>query len=152
MIDLIISHWKEIISVLSFIGVGKLFVDSRIKKANIKKEEAVADQETIKVKQADIDLTASIQDVYKTMVLDFKKTLTEQGEAILDLNQKYGEILLRNGILEERAEAREKQYASLEREYTKLKADYKKLHEENKEIREENREIRKELEEIKKTT
>lgn len=152
MIDLIISHWKEIISVLSFIGVGKLFVDSRIKKANIKKEEAVADQESIKVKQADIDLTASIQDVYKTMVTDFQKKLIEQGEAISDLNQKYGEILLRNGILEERAEAREKQYATLEREYTKLKADYKKLHEENKEIREENREIRKELEEIKKIT
>ncbi len=152
MIDLIISHWKEIISVLSFIGVGKLFVDSRIKKANIKKEEAVADQESIKVKQADVDLTASIQDVYKTMVLDFQKKLTEQGEAISDLTRKYGEILLRNGVLEERAEARDKQDATRERDDTKLKADYKKLHEENKEIREENREIRKELEEIKKIT
>ena len=144
MIDLLFTHWKEILSVLSFIGVGKLFVDSRIKKANIKKEEAVADQESIKVKQADIDLTASIQDVYKTMVSDFQKKLTEQGNAISDLSEKYSEILLRNGILEERAKVREKQYIILEREHIKLKADYKKLHEENKEIR-------KELEDIKRT-
>lgn len=147
----ILENWDKVVAVLSLLGVGGLFLNKRTKNANIKKDEALADQESIKVKQADINLTASIQDVYKTMVSDFQKKLTEQGEAILDLTQKYGEILLRNGILEERAEAREKQYASLEKEHTKLKADYKKLHEENKEIREENKEIRKELEEIKKT-
>ena len=144
MIVFIIEHWKDIISILALLGVTTIFVDKRLKKANLKKEEAIADQETIKVKQADIDLTASIQEIYRTMVSDFQKKLTDQGEAILDLNQKYGEILLRNGILEERAELREKQYATLEKEHIKLKADYKKLHEENKEIR-------KELDEMKRT-
>ena len=43
MIDLLFTHWKEILSVLSFIGVGKLFVDSRIKKANIKKDITIID-------------------------------------------------------------------------------------------------------------
>ena len=147
----LLEHWDKVIAVLSLLGIGKLFLDKRTKNATIKKDEALADQESVKVKQAEVDLTASMQGVYKTLIGDFQKRLEEQGESILDLTKKYGEILLRNGILEERADTREKQYATLEREHNKLKADYKKIHEENKEIREENKEIRKELEEIKKT-
>ena len=94
MMVFIIEHWKDIISILALLGVTKIFVDKKLKKANLKKEEALAEQEEVKVKQADVNLTASIQEVYRTMVSDFQKKLTDQGEAILDLNQKYGEILL----------------------------------------------------------
>lgn len=59
-------------SVLSFIGVGKLFVDSRIKKASIKKEEALAEQEDIQVKVSEANYTQITQDIYKDLAIDLK--------------------------------------------------------------------------------
>ena len=137
MLTVLAENWKIIIELLVLLGVGKIFIDKRIKNAGIKKEEAIAEQELIKAKRGEIDLTASIQNVYKTAVVDIEQRLTKQGQEILDLTQKYGEILLRNGLLEEMAETRERQYAILEKDHIKLKSDYKKLQEEHKEIRKE---------------
>ena len=137
MLTVLAENWKIIIELLVLLGVGKIFIDKRIKNAGIKKEEAIAEQELIKAKMGEIALTASIQNVYKTAVVDIEQRLTKQGQEILDLTQKYGEILLRNGLLEEMSETRERQYAILEKDHIKLKSDYKKLQEEHKEIRKE---------------
>lgn len=75
-----------------------------------------------------------IQEVYKKMIDDFSKRLEEVEKSNIDLTKKYGEILLRNAILEERADTYEQKYRGLKKDYTKLKLDYDKIHKENKEI------------------
>jgi chromosome segregation ATPase len=103
------------------------------KKARIiknRKEDAVADQEEIKTKKAELELAIGYQDFYKSMVESFAKRID-------DLEAKYSEIVLKNRVLEERAETREKQYKILQGEYSVLDEKYNKLHKENITIKKE---------------
>lgn len=95
-----------------------------------RKEDAVADQEEIKTKKAELDLAVGYQDFYKKMIENFSIRID-------DLERKYGEILERNSALEERAESREKQYKILESDYSLLSDKYDKLHKENIAIKKE---------------
>ena len=132
-IETIIFYWKEV-AILASPVIGWLIG----RKSRDTKE-----------KIEEINLASSTIDLYKKMFLDFsnkldslessKESLTTQ---IVELDRKYAEILLRNALLEERAETYESKYKTLEKDYSKLKSDHDKLHKENKEIR-------KELDEIK---
>lgn len=109
------------------------------KKARIiknRKDDAVADQEEIKTKKAELDLAVGYQDFYKKMIEGFSIRID-------DLERKYSEILARNSALEERAETREKQYKILEGDYTLLSEKYDKLHKENIAIKKEIEKLKK---------
>jgi chromosome segregation ATPase len=129
------EHWKElgtlVVAIIAYLGGRKS------KKIQDKKESAIAEQEQIKIKKEEVGLTIMIQDVYRKGVEDFAKRLQNLEESNKDLTNKYGEILLRNAILEERAETYEQKYKGLEKDYIKLKSDHDKIHKENKEIRKE---------------
>jgi len=99
----------------------------------------------IKEKKEDVSLSQMIQETYQRLNKDVFQRLDDLEKSNKDLTDKYNEMLLRNAILEERAESYEKKYVTLEKDYTKLKSDHDKLHKENKEIR-------KELDELKNNT
>ena len=106
------------------------FLGKKERTINNRKEEAVANQEEIKAKKSELELAVGYQEYYKN-------TIKNISDRIADLEKKYGEILLRNSILEERAETREKQYKILQGEYSILSEKYEKLHKENISIKKE---------------
>ncbi len=136
----LIEHWRELS--LFLISVYGIFTTRKLNKATADKEEAIAAQEKIKIKKEDVQLSQLIQETYQRLNKDVFQRLEDLEKSNKDLTTKYNEILLRNGILEERAEAYEQKYETLKRDYTQLKLNYDKVHHENKEIR-------KELEELK---
>jgi len=139
----LIEHWKE--AWICILGVYAIIAERRIKRANTDKEEAIAAQEKIKVQKEDVSLSLMIQDAYQRLNKDVFQRLDDLEKSNKDLTAKYNEMLLRNAVLEERAESYEKKYTTLEKDYIKLKSDHDKLHKENKEIR-------KELDELKNAT
>ena len=139
MIDLIISHWKEIISVLSFIGVGKLFVDSRIKKANIKKEEALAEQEDIQVKVSEANYTQITQGIYKDLAIDLKadrEFLKEENARIREESKSEKEYFRKEiGDLRVQSSSIQQQLNEITLSYAKeveISQNWEKLHSELK--------------------
>lgn len=148
-----IEHYKTYIANGILIIVGTLIglvTERKLRKSNEKKEEAIAEQERVRVKQDEANLSQTIEGIYanyvkhdkeRTSALELRLASLEKKNAKLEL--QYVEIQLRNAVLEERAETREKQYFVLEQEHIKLKSDYAKLFKEHKEIR-------KELEDVKK--
>jgi len=140
MIDLIISHWKEIISVLSFVGVGKLFVDSRIKKANIKKEEALAEQEDIQVKVSEANYTQITQDIYKNLAIDLKadREFLKEENARIREESKSEKIYFRKELddLRRQSSLMQQQLNEITLSYAKeveISQNWEKLHSELKE-------------------
>nr|DAI89460.1 MAG TPA: Homeobox associated leucine zipper [Caudoviricetes sp.] len=125
-IENIILYWKEV-AILASPLIGWFLG---------RKSRATKD------KTDEVNLASTVIDVYKKMFTDLSNRIDGLERSNEDLTHKYGEMLLRNAILEERAETYESKYKTLEKDYTKLKSDHDKLHKEN-------REIRKELEEIK---
>jgi chromosome segregation ATPase len=139
MVVQVIEYWKEFL-----LSLGALYViiaERRLKKASADKEEAIAEQEKIKIKKEDTSLSSM---VYQRLNKDIFSRLEDLENSNEDLTKKYNEMLLRNAILEERAETYEQKYKTLEKDHNKLKSDHDKLNKENKEIR-------KELDELKKT-
>lgn len=123
---------------LTFLGlVGGYLIGRKTRNIQNRKDEAIAEQEQVKIKKEEVVLSGLIQEVYKKMIDDFSKRLGELEKSNADLTKKYDDILLRNAILEERAETYEEKYKNLEKEHIKLKSDNDKLHAENKKIRKE---------------
>jgi wobble nucleotide-excising tRNase len=124
----ILEWWRE-----TLLGLGTLYViitERRLKKAQADTEVAKAAQEQIKVKQEEVSLSLMVQEVYQKLNKDVLERIDE-------LEKKYEDILLKNGVLEEKANDYEQKYETLKRENVKLKLDYNKVHAENKEIRKE---------------
>ncbi|HSE99890.1 MAG TPA: hypothetical protein VLA48_03255 [Nitrososphaeraceae archaeon] len=136
----IIQYWEGIVTLLG-LG-GGYWMGRKSRATQNKKEDAIAEQEQVKIKKEDVTLSQMIQETYQRLNRDFLIRLEELEKSNKDLTSKYNEILLRNAVLEERAETYESKYRVLEKQHTKLKADHDKLHAEN-------REIRKELDELK---
>jgi chromosome segregation ATPase len=107
------------------------------KKIDNKKNSAIAAQEEIKIKKEDVSLSIMIQESWEKLNKNVFSRLDYLEKANKDLTDKYDEILLRNGVLEEKAEAYEKKYETLKKDYVKLKVDYDKVHKESKQLREE---------------
>ena len=127
--------WKE---ALYLVGLFLTYIVGR-KSKNIedKKNSAIADQEQIKTKQEDVSLSQMIQETYQRLNKDIFSRLEGLEQSNKDLTEKYNDILLRNGVLEEKSEAYEKKYEKLKMDYAKLKIDYDKVHKESKQLREE---------------
>lgn len=139
----ILQYWEQFIYVA---GLAIAFFGG--KKARVNKDktdEAIAAQEKIKVQKEDVALSQMIQETYQRLNKDVFERLSSLEKSNADLLKKYNDILLRNGILEEKAEAYELKYETLKKDYEKLKSDYGKVHKENQEIR-------KELDELKNAT
>lgn len=127
-----IEYWKEFLAVAAIVSA---YVGGReSKKIANKKDDAIAEQEIIKVKKEDVSLSILIQESWEKLNKNVFARLEYLEKANKDLVDKYDEILLRNGILEEKAEAYEKKYETLKKDYNKLKVDYDK---ETKQLREE---------------
>lgn len=136
---------KAVGSILVTVGIaiGTWFLGRKFQKALDRKESAIARQEEIKIIKEEISVTTLIENLYKSSIVEFTQRIDKLEEKNLDLEKKYGEMLLRNAILEERAETYEEKYNILEKEHNKLKVDYEKIHEENKEMRKEIDELKK---------
>ena len=131
----LIEYWKEFIALLAIVTA---YVGGReTKKIQNKKDSAIAEQEEIKIKKEDVSLSQMIQTTYQKLNKDVFERLEHLEHSNRDLMDKYNEILLRNGILEEKAEAYEQKYEKLKRDYVKLKIDYDKVHKESKRLSEE---------------
>ena len=128
-IETIIIHWKDFTLVTAPILTWFLTKKSR----------------DTKDKTNEATLADVVQGVYTKMAASLETRIDYLEKANEDLTKKYSEMLLRNAILEERAESYEEKYKTLEKDYSKLKSDHDKLHKENKEIR-------RELDEIKNNT
>ncbi len=127
-----IEYWKELLAAAAIVSA---YVGGReSKKIANKKDHAIAEQEIIKVKKEDVSLSILIQESWEKLNKNVFARLEYLEKANKDLADKYDEILLRNGILEEKAEAYEKKYETLKKDYNKLKVDYDK---ETKQLREE---------------
>lgn len=145
----IIEYWKELSLLITLIygivtgrKLKKATADkeeaiAEQEKIKIRKEDALAEQEKIKIKKEDVALSIMIQETYQKLNKDVFIRLDYLEKANKDLLCKYDEILLRNGILEEKSEAYEKKYEKLKTDYAKLKLDYDKVHKESKQLREE---------------
>mgnify|MGYP003419719620 CR=1 FL=1 len=130
-----LEYYKEFIALLAIVVA---YVGGReTKKIQNKKDSAIAEQEEIKIKKEDVSLSMMIQSTYQKLNKDVFLRLEFLEESNKDLTDKYNEILLRNGILEEKAESYEKKYEKLKTDYVKLKMDYDKVHRESKQLREE---------------
>lgn len=129
----ILDWWREV--VISGGAIYVIITERRLKKAQTDKEIAQAAQEQIKVKQEEVSLSLMVQEVYQKLNKDVLERIDE-------LEKKYEDILLKNGVLEEKANDYEQKYETLKRENVKLKLDYNKVHAENKEIRKELDELR----------
>jgi len=142
----ILQHWKELVGSAVFIGtaVGTFILGRNSQKIKDKKEVAIARQEEVKILKEEAQLTTLIKDLYTNSAQDFVNRIERLEDARIDLEKKYGEILLRNALLEERAQTYEEKYNKLEKEHNKLKSDYEKIHQENKGMR-------KEIDELKNT-
>jgi chromosome segregation ATPase len=129
----ILDWWREV--VISGGAIYVIITERRLKKAQADTEVAKAAQEQIKVKQEEVSLSLMVQEVYQKLNKDVLERIDE-------LEKKYEDILLKNGVLEEKANDYEQKYETLKRENVKLKLDYNKVHAENKEIRKELDELR----------
>lgn len=131
----LIEYWKEFIALVAIVTA---YVGGReTKRIDNKKNSAIAEQEEIKIKKEDVSLSQMIQSTYQKLNSDVFARLEYLEKSNEDLTHKYNDILLRNGILEEKAEAYEKKYETLKKDYVKLKIDYDKVHKESKQLREE---------------
>ena len=127
-----IEYWKELLAAAAIVSA---YVGGReSKKIANKKDDAIAEQEIIKVKKEDVSLSILIQESWEKLNKNVFARLEYLEKANKDLADKYDEILLRNGILEEKAEKKKKKYETLKKDYNKLKVDYDK---ETKQLREE---------------
>lgn len=131
----IIEYWKEFMVLVGLIST--YVVGRESKKIDNKKNSAIAEQEQIKVKKEDVALSILIQESWEKLNKNVFARLEYLERANKDLTDKYDEILLRNGVLEEKSEAYEKKYETLKKDYIKLKIDYDKVHKESKQLREE---------------
>jgi len=131
----IIEYWKEFMVLVGLIST--YVVGRESKKIDNKKNSAIAEQEQIKVKKEDVALSILIQESWEKLNKNVFARLEYLERANKDLTDKYDEILLRNGVLEEKSEAYEKKYETLKKDYVKLKIDYDKVHKESKQLREE---------------
>lgn len=131
----IIEYWKEFMVLVGLIST--YVVGRESKKIDNKKNSAIAQQEEIKIKKEDASLSIMIQESWEKLNKNVFARLDYLEKANKDLVDKYDEILLRNGILEEKSEAYEKKYETLKKDYVKLKVDYDKVHKESKQLREE---------------
>ena len=130
-----IEYWKEF---LVFAGLNSTYIAGReSKKKKKKKDTAIAEQEQIKVKKEDVSLSILIQESWEKLNKNVFIRLEYLEKSNEDLTNKYNDILLRNGVLEEKSEAYEKKYEKLKMDYAKLKIDYDKVHKESKQLREE---------------
>lgn len=128
-----IEYWREFVVAVGLISA--YFGGRKSKVIQERKDNALATQEEIKIKKEDVSLSQMIQETYQRLNKDVFTRLEGLEKSNDDLTKKYDEILLRNGILEEKSEAYEKKYETLKKDYVKLKLDYDKVHKENKEIR-----------------
>lgn len=122
--------------IVSFIAPFIVFLiwGWRIKRAEVKKTEAVTNQEVAKAKKDEIELSKSVQDLYNSF-LEHDKIRTERiekqiGEYLKNIDELKGIVAgvqLTNAILEERLQEREKQYKKLEAEYKELKIKYAEI-------------------------
>ncbi len=129
----LLQYWEFFLGLLTF-GSG-LLIGNKRRKIQDKKEEAIAEQEEIKIKKEEVELSGLIKGVYEGIISTISTRLEILEKANNDLTKKYDEILLRNGILEERAETYEKKYKALEKDHIKLKADYQKIQVELEELK-----------------
>lgn len=129
----LLQYWEFFLGLLTF-GSG-LLIGNKRRKIQDKKEEAIAEQEEIKIKKEEVELSGLIKGVYEGIISTISARLEILEKANTDLTKKYDEILLRNGILEERAETYEKKYKALEKDHIKLKADYQKIQVELEELK-----------------
>ena len=129
----LLNYWEVL---LAFVTLGSgIAIGRKSRGIQEKKDSAIAEQEQIKIKKEDVSLSQMIQETYQRLNKDVFIRLEGLEKSNTDLIKKYGEILLRNGILEERSEAYGIKYETLKKNYDKLKLDYDKVHKENKEIR-----------------
>lgn len=106
----------------------------RIKRAEVKKTEAVTNQEIAKARKDEIELSKSVQDLYNSFLEHDKirtdrieKQINEYLKSIDELKDIVANVQLANAILEERLQEREKQYKKLEAEYKELKIKYAEI-------------------------
>ncbi len=129
----LLQYWEFFLGLLTF-GSG-LLIGNKRRKIQDKKEEAIAEQEEIKIKKEEVELSGLIKGVYEGIISTISTRLEILEKANNDLTKKYDEILLRNGILEERAETYEKKYKALEKDHIKLNTDYQKIQVELEELK-----------------
>lgn len=131
----LLNYWEVL---LAFATLGSGIAIGRKSRGILnKKDNAVAEQELIKIKKEDVSLSQMIQETYQRLNKDVFTRLEHLEISNTDLTNKYNEILTRNGVLEEKSDAYEKKYEKLKLDYVKLKLDYDKVHTESKQLREE---------------